>query len=421
MRPSPPVRARHPRRPRRAAALTLAVTAAVLATACTGPSPSASPTPAADRLTVWTDEDRLATFTALAADHTDATGVEVTVEGHPNDELRQAFLAGVQAGRAPDVLVGAHDWLGELVAAGAVLPVPLPDADAFVPAAVRAVAYDGDGYGVPLSTENVALVRNDALTTLAPATFDEAVAEGERLVAAGRADRPLLLQQTEAASDPYHLYPLQTSFGAPVFATDATGSYTADLALGGAGGHAFAAYLGELGARGVLDPAVDADVARETFEAGRAPYVVTGPWNVPGFLEAGLDVTVLPVPPAGPAPAQPFVGVQAAFVASTTLREPQAVAFAQALADPAVQRRIAADTGRAPAVAAAVDAFADDPVLQGFSAAGAEGAPMPAVPQMAVVWSFWGSVEHRLVAGTPDPTALWDGMVAGIDGAIAEG
>ncbi|MFS0706072.1 extracellular solute-binding protein [Cellulomonas sp. 179-A 9B4 NHS] len=409
-----------PRRARRVAAPAVVVSLALLAAACAGDAPGAAPAGEAERITVWTDEDRLPTFEALAAEHTAATGVAVTVEGRANDELRQAFLAGVGSGRGPDVLVGAHDWLGELVAAGAVVPVALDDPAAFVPAAVQAVAYDGDTYGVPLSTENVALVRNDDLTRLDPATFEEAVAEGERLVAAGRADRPLLLQQTEAASDPYHLYPLQTSFGVPVFAADATGSYTSELALAGEGGHAFAAYLGELGDRGVLDPAVDADVARETFEAGRAPFVVTGPWNVPAFLEAGIDVTVLPVPPAGPQPAQPFVGVQAAFVSATTPREPLALAFVASLAAPEVQARIAEATGRAPAVAAAVDAFADDPVLQGFSAAGAEGAPMPAIPQMSVVWSFWGSVEHQLVTGSGDPAALWDGMVAGIEGAVAD-
>lgn len=409
-------------RPRtRAAVAAASVGAALLASACGTPVPQAEPTADTVRLTVWTDEDRLTTFRGLAADHTASAGVEVVVEGHPNDELRQAYLTATTSGRAPDVLVGPHDWLGELVAQGAVAPVDLPEQDAFAPAAVQAVTYDGEVHGVPLSTENVALVRNDALTTLTPATFDDAVEEGRRLVAAGLADRPLLLQQTEAASDPYHLYPLQTSFGAPVFRTDETGSYTPELALGGEGGRAFAAYLGSLGERGVLDPGVDADVARETFEAGRAPFVVTGPWNVPAFLEAGLDVTVLPVPPAGPEPARPFVGVQAAFVSATTFREPAAVAFAQALAAQDVQARIAQDTGRAPALLAAVEGFDEDPVLQGFAAAGAEGAPMPAIPQMSAVWSFWGAVEHQLVARTGDPEALWDGMVAGIEASLAEG
>lgn len=413
-----------PASPRPTARLALAAALTLLLASCgtdAGPTGTPPSDRAPDRLTVWTDEDRQATFEHLAAEHAAATGVEVAVEGLPHDELRQAFLQAVTSGRAPDVLVGPHDWLGELVSQGAVTPVDLPDPHAFSPAAVQAVTYDGQVHGVPLSTENVALVRNDALTTLEPVTFDDAVEEGLRLVAAGRADHPLLVQQSEAASDPYHLYPLQTSFGAPVFRTDESGSYTPELALGGDGGRAFAAYLGTLGERGVLDPALDADAARETFEAGRAPFVLTGPWNATAFAEAGLDVTVLPVPPAGPEPARPFVGVQAAFVSATTFRGAQATAFVQDLAAAQAQTRIGQDTGRAPALLAAVEAFDEDPVLQGFAAAGTEGVPMPAIPQMSAVWSFWGAVEHRLVAGTDDPGAVWDGMVAGIEGALADG
>ena len=96
------------------------------------------------------------------------------------------------------------------------------------------------------------------------------------------------MQQTEASSDPYHLYPLQTSFGAPVFATNEDGSYSDQLALGGDAGHAYADYLAALGEKGVLSPAVTADVAKAAFLAGQSPYIVTGPWNTGEFVDAGL-------------------------------------------------------------------------------------------------------------------------------------
>ena len=38
----------------------------------------------------------------------------------------------------------------------------------------------------------------------------------------------MLIQQGADVGDPYHLYPLQTSFGAPVFEQTADGSYTDD-------------------------------------------------------------------------------------------------------------------------------------------------------------------------------------------------
>lgn len=371
-------------------------------------------------MTVWIDEDRVEPFKEVVASFTEETGIPVEVEGQPSEELRKGFLGAQATGRAPDVLVGAHDWLGELMADGAVLPVKLPDPAALAPAALQAVMYDGAVYGTPLSTENIAVVRNDALTELAPATFDEMVAEGEKLVARGQADRPFLVQQGEGG-DPYHLYPIQTSFVAPVFATDATGSYTADLAMGGDAGRAAADYLADLGRRGVLDPAVDADVARDTFLAGRAPYILTGPWNVTAFLEAGLDITVLPVPPAGTEPAQPFVGVQVAFIARSTPDEVSATALLDHLVEHETQLALYEATGRAPATKSAIEAISDDPVMQGFAEAGAEGAPMPAIPQMSVVWAFWGGTQIGIV-GDPDGDVhgKWDAMVSGIEGAILD-
>lgn len=418
---SRPTRPHAPRRAlRRATALVVAASLLALA-ACAPGSEAATPaggTPV-HTLTVWIDEDRAEPFATLLATYTEQTGVPVEVVGQQSDVLRAAFLSSLSAQKRPDVVVGAHDWLGELMADGSVLDVDLPDPAAFTSAALGAVTYEGDVYGVPLSTENIALVRNDGLTSLVPTTFDEMVEEGERLVGIGAAERPLLLQQG-ATGDPYHLYPVQTSFGAPVFATDETGSYTADLALGGEGGHAAAEYIAGLGRRGVLDPELTGDAARDEFAAGAAPFVLTGPWNVPAFVEAGLDVTVLPVPPAGPERAQPFVGVQVAFVSRTVRHEPTAEELLAWLASHEVQVALYKATGRAPALQSAVDAISDDPVVRGFAEAGQDGAPMPAIPQMSAVWASWGVAQRRLVADpSADPSAVWDAMVNGIARAIA--
>ncbi|WP_456788497.1 sugar ABC transporter substrate-binding protein [Cellulomonas sp. P5_C5] len=371
-------------------------------------------------LTVWADESRTATLEALGEQYTAETGIVVDVVGKDNETIRDDFAGATDRGDGPDILVGAHDWLGALVVAGKVLAIDLPDPAAFVPVAVEAMAYDHVTYGVPLSTENVALVRNDALASTTPGTFDELVAQGEDLVRRGAADYPVLVQQTEASSDPYHLYPLQTSFGAPVFATNEDGSYSDQLALGGDAGHAFADYLATLGEEGVLSPAITADVAKAAFLAGRSPYIVTGPWNTGEFVDAGLAISVLPVPSAGPLPSQPFVGVQGAFVNSGSLRPAEAVDFVtQFLTTAEAQVTIYQDSGRAPALRAAVEQITDDAVVRGFSAAGADGAPMPSIPQMAAVWTYWGGSEHLIITRAGEPHLLWDDLVSSVSSSIA--
>jgi len=386
--------------------------------ACT--AAAQDPLQATPEITVWADESRTAGLERLGEQYTAETGVAVHVVGRDNETIRDEFSRAVDRGAGPDVLVGAHDWLGQLVSAGTVLAIDLPDATAFVPVAVEAMAYDHVTYGVPLSTENVALVRNDALASTTPTDFDGLVAQGEALVRRGVAAYPVLVQQTEASSDPYHLYPLQTSFGAPVFATNEDGSYSDQLALGGDAGHAYADYLAALGEKGVLSPTVTADVAKAAFLAGQSPYIITGPWNTGEFVEAGLQISVLPVPPAGPLPSQPFVGVQGAFVNSGSLHAADATDFVtRFLTTPEAQVALYEESGRAPALRAAVEQITDDAVVRGFSAAGADGAPMPSIPQMAVVWTFWGGSEHLVISRSGEPHQLWDDMVSIISTAIA--
>ena len=83
--------------------------------------------------------------------------------------------------------------------------------------------------------------------------------------------------------NPYHLYPFQTGFGAPVFGTDANGGYdSTKLELGNAGGDAFATWLGSQGKNGtgVFNTEITGGIANEAFTTGKAAFWLTGPWNV---------------------------------------------------------------------------------------------------------------------------------------------
>ena len=115
----------------------------------------------------------------------------------------------------------------------------------FADVAVKAVTYNGQTYGVPYAVESVALVRNNALTKDEPKTYDDMIASGKT---AG-VEYPFIIQMGDKG-DPYHFYGFQTSFGAPVFNTNADGEYTSELAMGGSGGTDFANWLKAQGARG---------------------------------------------------------------------------------------------------------------------------------------------------------------------------
>lgn len=382
-------------------------------TAPTSAAPSLTGT-----LTMWVDETRIDSMKPIVEAFKEKTGVEVDLVQKISGDIRTDFVSQVPTGEGPDVIIGAHDWTGEFVNNGVVAPIELGDkASGFATSAVQAFTYDGQLYGVPYAIENIALVRNnDIVSDTKATTFDELVDEGK---AAGK-KYPVVIQQGDQG-DAYHLYPLQTSFDAPIFKQDASGSYTNELGLGGENGQKFATYLAKLGKDKVLSGSIDGDKAKNAFLKGETPYIVTGPWYTTEFTKAGLDISVLPVPSAGGSEAKPFVGVQGAFISAQSKNKLLANEFVvNYLTTEEVQTELYKSGGRLPALTAAADKV-DDPVLKGFLAAGATGAPMPSIPEMGAMWAFWGTTQVQIINGqAKDPVAAWDKMVDNMQKAVDE-
>ena len=369
---------------------------------------------AAATLTIWADDTRFTQVETISQDFTAKTGVKVDVVQKSESDMDQEFTTQVPTGNGPDLIVMAHDKLGALVSNGVVAPVDLGEAKSqFADVAVKGVTYNGQTYGVPYAIESVALVRNNALTKDEPKTYDDMIASGKT---AGK-QYPFVIQMgTEG--DPYHFYGFQTSFGAPVFNTNADGEYTSELAMGGSGGTDFANWLKAQGDAGIIAPSITADIAKQAFLDGQAPYTVTGPWNVAAFREAGMDVSVLPIPSAGSQAAQPFVGVQMFYQSSKSANPVAAKQFFNYLATPEAQTQMQKLGGRASAMPSVAQA-SDDQDIKDFSKVAESGALAPAIPAMGSVWNFWGQTEANIVSGAEAPADGWATMITNINNAIA--
>ena len=381
----------------------------------TTPSSSSDNTSdAAATLTIWADDTRYSQVESLAEDFTAKTSVKVNVVQKSESDMDTEFTTQVPTGNGPDLIVMAHDKLGALVANGVVAPVDLGEAKSqFSDVAVKAVTYNGQTYGVPYAVESVALVRNDALTSDTPTTYDDLISSGK----ASGAEYPFIIQMGDKG-DPYHFYAFQTSFGAPVFKTNSEGEYTAELAMNGSGGTEFANWLKAQGDAGIVSPSITGDIAKQKFLDGAAAYTVTGPWNVAAFRAAGMKVSVLPVPAAGSQAAQPFVGVQMFYQSAKSANPVAAKQFFNYLATPKAQEEMQKLGGRASAMPE-VAAASDDQDIKDFSKVAEGGALAPAIPAMGAVWNFWGQTEADIVTGKDTPDALWSMMVTNIEGAIA--
>ena len=414
---------------------------ALALTACggsTAPAASSSSTAAATSaassapatgtsLTLWVDAERSPALKEIAAKFKAEKGIDVKLVVKDFAAVRDDFITQAPTGKGPDIMVGPHDWLGKLVQNGVVAPVQLGDkASQFAESSIKAMTYDGQTYGVPYSIENVALIRNTALATEAKATLTDVIAEGEKAVAAGKAKFPFLVGLDPKQADPYHLYPFQTSMGAPVFAQNADGSYDASkLTMGNEGGKKFAQLLADLGDKGskVLNSNITGDIAKEKFLAGESPYFLTGPWNVPDIQKKGIKFAVDPLPTTGDNPAQPFIGVNGFFISAKSTNALAANEFVvNYLTQPEAQDELFKVGGRPPALTASFDKAASDPVVKAFGEIGTNGVPMPAVPAMDAVWADWGGTQLNLIKGKEaNPATAWTEMVANIEKKISSG
>ena len=195
-------------------------------------STTASQKPAGGTLVIWADDQRAAALKPFADKFGKDNGVTVQVQAVSKD-LQTNFVTASQSGKGPDIVVGAHDWIGNLVQNGTIDPVQLTDAQkaGFADVAMKAVTFNGQLYGVPYAIENIALIRNTDLAPTAPATLEDLVTAGQALKAAGKVTNIMSLQVGQTG-DAYHIYPLFASGGGYLFGQKANGDYDpADLGV----------------------------------------------------------------------------------------------------------------------------------------------------------------------------------------------
>ena len=131
-----------------------------------------------------------------------ANGVTVNVVVKEFGKVRDELITGGPKGLGPDLLVGPHDWLGSVVASGALARMTNLNKGAFAGPVLDAMSYKGLVYGVPLYVENVAMIVNTDLVPTAPKTLTEMETQCAALKTAGKTKVCLEIPY----GDPYHHY-----------------------------------------------------------------------------------------------------------------------------------------------------------------------------------------------------------------------
>jgi maltose-binding protein MalE len=387
-------------RTRRTTALLAIVAAAVMAAFAANVHAAAK----ASTITIWADQDRKAAVTQLAQAWAASRGASVNVVVHDFGSIRDD-LGTVAAANAPDVIMAAHDWTGQLAANGLVDPIVLSAAQKkqFPQYTLDAFSYGTAVkklYGVPTQIENIGLVVNTALVKV-PKTFKQL--ETEALAFKNKSPGNLAIAVQQGANgDAYHMYPFFSGLGGYIFGLNHAGNLDpSDIGVANPKFLKNASLIDKWNKEGLINSKVDYSTAQDAFLKQKAAFWITGPWNSDTLKKSGLKFVIIQMPKII-YPSVPFLGVQGFMV--TKYADVHGVAslaqdfVTNYMSQPATQTALANVAGRWPANIVAGKGFSD-PVLAQFGRASKGGVPMPNIPQMNNVWADLGQAWVRSTKG----------------------
>ena len=347
---------------------------------------------AASTITIWTDQDRQAAVTKIANDWGTSRGVTIKVVVKPFGDIRDG-LKTIDPANAPDVIVGAHDWTGQLAADGLVLPLYPSKATLaqFPKYAIDAFSYGtavNKLYAAPVVIENIGLVVNTKLAKV-PTTFAQLESAALKFKKKSSGNLAIAVPQG-AAGDAYHMYPFFSGLGGYVFGRNKAGNLDAsDIGVANKNLIANSSLIDKWNKEGLINSKVDYNTAKNAFLKGQAAFWITGPWESDTLKQSGLKFRVVQLPKIK-FRSVPFLGVQGFMVTKfATTHDTESLAkdlVSGYMMTPAAQVDLAAANGRFPANIKA-GATIHDAVLAQFGKAGVGGVPMPNIPQMSSVWS----------------------------------
>jgi len=355
-------------------------------------------------ITIWADNDRKAAVTQLANQWAAARGATANVVFHDFGKIRDD-LGTVAAADAPDVIMAAHDWTGQLAANGLVAPIILSAATkAQFPAyTLNAFSYGTAVkklYGVPTQIENIGLVVNTALVKV-PTTFKQLETEALAFKKKKAGNLAIAVQQG-ANGDAYHMYPFFSGLGGYIFGTNKAGNLDpSDIGVASPAFLKNASLIDKWNKEGLINSKIDGSTAQNAFLKGQAAFWITGPWNSDTLKKSGLKFKIIQMPKIA-YPSVPFLGVQGFMV--TKYADAHGVGslaqdfVANYMSTAAAQTALANVAGRWPANLKAGAGFSD-PVLAQFGKASKGGVPMPNIPQMNSVWNDLGQAWVRATKG----------------------
>jgi maltose/maltodextrin transport system substrate-binding protein len=358
------------------------------------------------QLLIWMDADRASAMRQVADKFEKDFGIPVRIE--TPEKITDNFPLAAQAGKGPDIVIWAHDKVGEWADGGMIAPVEVTTAykEQFYAMAWESVRHRQLLWGYPISLEAIGLIYNKKLVNgTPPAQLSELVAFDEKL----KTEHPGMHSILWDYGSPYYSWGILASGGGYIFGktNDEYDSRNVGVATAGAvQGLSEIVHLIDVGVLPRM--ASSGDVPQELMAQGKLAMMISGPWDWPNLMKSGIDFGVAPMPGINGQSGKAFIGVSVAFVNRSSPNRDLVKEFLEKYAL-TKESLCALDHVKPIGIPAIVSLYDElsryNPLLGEMKRCVDQGEVMPNIPQMGRFWTSLSAALELATSGRSNPAA----------------
>jgi maltose/maltodextrin transport system substrate-binding protein len=342
-------------------------------------------------LLIWMDADRGRALEPVLKKFEEKYSIKVRTEAPQN--ITDSFPTAAQSGEGPDIVIWAHDKVGEWADGGLIAPLEVSREfrQKYYPKAWEAMAHGDSIWGFPIGMETVTLIYNKKLLNGPPPAKLSDLAELNEKIKREHPGVSTILWDYKSA---YYSWGILASAGAYVFGKKDGGYDLSDVGVAGAGAVEALSKIIELVNLGILPRSISYSATEDLMGQGKLAMMISGPWAWANLMKTGIDFGVAPVPGCGEHPAKPFVGVSAAYINRASSNQDIAKEFIENFLVSEEGLRTMNDAkpiGIPSLTSLAEELDKANPLLRQMKICIEQGEVMPNIPEMGRFWSAVGA------------------------------
>lgn len=353
----------------------------------------------AKKLVIWCTDKEVAGLDPMKKEFKKKEKIDVEIEIQA--EVRSKFIQAAKAGTGPDIVVGAHDWVGELAKNGLLAEINLDQSKKaeFFPVSIDGFTYSGKLYGVPYCVEALVLIYNKKLIKDPPKTWEDLIKVAKPMTKGGNYGFLYGIDNNF-----YNNFPFIGSQGGYIF-KNVGGKYDImDIGLDGPGAIEGAKFIMRLVQEGIVPTSTNNGTVESNFHEGKVAMIMDGPWNIKGYVKTNPEIGVTKLPTLNGKKSVPFVGARGFMINGTSANQKNVDTAKNFIINYAGsedgQYAMFKGGGRPPAhIKANEKAQKDDPFVKPVIDSANDGIPMPNVKAMAVVWNYAAGMIDKFKTG----------------------